>query len=491
MRLVQPTTASPNTDKQSLDGQSSREPNYEESVSKQGIEQGSTKSKPRRWLRVLLWCMLSITLAALLILPFAWQKLSFAVRVYMMERSITNPKDFIYTTYRVDRGTVEQTISARGVLRAARSTAVGAEVSGQIAEVYVTFNERVQRGKLLAIIDPKPFMLRVQQAQARVEAAGSDLKRAQANITLARADLQVRETEMLRQNQLAASGFASTRALENARLELVRAQANIEIAEAAKANAQSDISRTQADLAQARFDLARTQIKAPSDGVVVRRLVEPGQTVASTLQTPQLFELADSLSTLQLEAQVDEADIADVALNQLVRFSVDAYPNRIFQGRIALVRNDAIDRNGIVSYPVRITVDNRDQALKPGMSATLTIVTRRAEDALRIPVAALEFVAPANGKSDLIYVGTVAGRNMEEVQRNAMAKAQQIKAARSAQRAAAKAKFGFTVWRMDNVKDATMAEVPIKIGARNDDFAEIVSGDVKIADEIVTSAKKK
>jgi HlyD family secretion protein len=448
------------------------------------------RGKRRRW-RAFGWGFAALVVLSLGALPFFWDSLRFKLRTLQLKQGTLEATDFNYTTYRVDRGQVEQIISATGRLRVARATSVGAEVSGQIADVFVSFNAPVTKGQLLARIDPRPFELRVRQTQARLSAVRADLTRAEAQMALAQTDVEVRSAEMARQNQLGQSGFASTRAVENTRLELERARANSRIALAAQESARADIARAQADLAQAQFDLARTRIIAPSNGVVVRRLVEPGQTVAATLQTPLLFELADSLSTLQLEAQVDEADIADITPGQAVRFSVDAYPGQIFNGEVVLVRNDAQDRNGVISYPVSIRVENKDQRLKPGMSATLSIIVRQANDALRVPVAALEFVPPASDKPEKITFTNVQGGSKEEILAQVYAKAEGIRMARKAERAALKARLGFTLWRLDDVQSATLVEVPVKIGARSEDFVEIASGDVKVTDPIILSAQRK
>lgn len=274
------------------------------------------------------------------------------------------------TTYRfvtVSRGDIESSVSATGTLNAVRTVQVGTQVSGQIAELFVDFNDRVRKGQLIARLDPTLLEEEVRQAQADVDRMAADL--AQKEFVLA-------QTESLYTRQAVTETETKT-----ARYNVQMSQANMKAA--------------QANLERARRNLQFASIYSPIDGVVIERNVDVGQTVAASLSAPQLFLIAENLSRMQILAAVDESDIGRIAPEQSVRFTVQAFPNRTFRGTVRQVRMQSATTENVVNYTVVVDVDNRDRALLPGMTATVTFEVAKAEDVLKVPNAALR-LRPTN-----------------------------------------------------------------------------------------------
>ena len=268
-----------------------------------------------------------------------------------------------YRTEKVDRGTITRTVTATGTLSAVTTVQVGSQVSGVISQLYADFNSRVKRGQLLAELDPTPF-------QAQVEQRRADLTRAQVEAANARVSLQ-------RQQRLSESGLAPV--------------AEVDAARARFDTAQAQVSQAAAGLRQAETNLRYTRIASPIDGIVVDRQYDVGQTVAASFQAPTLFSIAQDLTKMQVQADVDQADIGNVQVGQPARFTVDAYPDEEFRGRIAQIRLNAQVNQNVVSYPVIIEVPNPDERLRPKMTANVTIDVATVQDVLRIPNAALRF----------------------------------------------------------------------------------------------------
>ena len=270
------------------------------------------------------------------------------------------------TSYRfvaVTEGTIESTVSATGTLQATETVEVGTQVSGQIAEIYVDFNEGVEAGQLLATIDP----ILLEQA---VRSAEVGLARRKAEL-----DQTTRETDRTR--QLHDLQVVSEQELEVQLYQLALAEANYLEAEIG--------------LNRAERNLEYSKIRAPIGGVVIARSVDVGQTVAASLQAPVLFVLAKDLSQMEILAAVDESDIGLIAEGQEVHFSVQAYADRNFEGRVQQVRLQASTQDNVVTYGVVVSVDNADGALLPGMTATIDVVIEKAENALSVSNTALRF----------------------------------------------------------------------------------------------------
>ncbi|MGQ4660117.1 efflux RND transporter periplasmic adaptor subunit [Lysobacter sp. F6437] len=289
-----------------------------------------------------------------------------------------------YRTATVERGDIRVTISATGTLAAISTVDVGSQISGQVTEVLADFNDRVTRDQVLARIDPSTFDAQIAQGDAAVNAARANLATAQASLRNAEADY-TRKAELGRDQLVAASDVDLARAAR----DQARAQVNA---------AQAQIVQQHASTQTARLNLGRAVIRSPVDGVVLTRTVEPGQTVAASLQSPVLFQIAEDLSQMEIVLAIDEADIGQVAAGQAVSFSVDAFPDRQFRGSVQQVRLSATNTNNVITYPVVVAVDNSDQILLPGMTASAEIEVSRRDDVLRVPNAALRY-KPAEGEA--------------------------------------------------------------------------------------------
>lgn len=263
----------------------------------------------------------------------------------------------------VERGTVEATVSATGTLSAVTTVQVGTQVSGQVAELFVDFNDTVRKGQLLARIDPTLQRQAVTDAQASLERASAQYRQAQ------------RDTA--RSRELMAAGLVARSEFEANDSSLDVARANVKSAQVA--------------LERARQNLEYTNIYAPIDGVVVERNVDPGQTVAASLSAPQLFLIANDLTNMQILASVGEGDIASISEGQKVRFTVQALPSQTFEGTVRQVRLQSATNENVVNYTVVVSVQNDEKKLLPGMTARVEFLTASANDVLKVPNAALRF----------------------------------------------------------------------------------------------------
>lgn len=341
-----------------------------------------------------------------------------------------------YITAEVDRGTIEAAISATGTLSAKVSVMVGSVVSGNIIELGADYNSEVKRGDLLAVIDPEPFESRVQQAEANLASAkvqiinaevaakraDYDIANAEANLAnnkgaLVRAEstladakgkyerrLTMIDEQIISQEELATAKTTYDQAqasLDSAQAQLRAAEANLESVKVQKevvlqemVTAEATVTQQEANLEQAQFDLRNTRIVSPVDGIVIARNVDNGQTVQASTTAPELFEIAQDLSRMQLETNIDESDISKVRVGQIATFTVDAYPGQEFSGEVLQVRRAPVNVSNVITYTVVINADNPDQRLFPGMTANTRIVTERAVDSLRVPSAALRFRPP-------------------------------------------------------------------------------------------------
>jgi HlyD family secretion protein len=286
-----------------------------------------------------------------------------------------------YVTAEATRGDLTVEVTATGTVEATATVEVGAEVTGRLTAVHVDFNDRVEVGQLLAEIDPETYRAAVEEAKARVAAA-------EASILQARATARETAAVLARAEAEAAEGVASGKELDAARAAAERAQAG-----QASAAAEARVARAALQSAQTRLE--KTRITSPIRGTVLSRQVDPGQTVTAGFQTPVLFELAEDLSRMSLHVLVDEADVGQVREGQEARFTVDAYPGRTFPSKVLSLRNQPTVDQNVVSYEAVLEVDNRELLLRPGMTATATIVSETRKDVLLVPDAALRFRPPA------------------------------------------------------------------------------------------------
>jgi HlyD family secretion protein len=289
----------------------------------------------------------------------------------------TPPPSLQLVTATVSRGSVVQGIDATGRLQAVTTVQVGSQVSGTIKSLYADFNSQVRRGQVVAELEPSLFETQVEQAQAALVRIEADVERSRVQLDDAR--LKVTRARDL---------FAK-RLLPQADLET--AEANNRTAEAALKSAEAQLVQGRASLNQSKVNLSHTVIAAPIDGVVISRNVDVGQTVAASMQAPTLFEIANDLSQMQVNANIDEADIGQIRSGQPVTFEVDAYPGQRFTGTVSQVRLNPVIEQNVVSYVTVISVPNPDLRLRPGMTANVTVEVARADDTLRVPTSALRF----------------------------------------------------------------------------------------------------
>jgi len=282
-----------------------------------------------------------------------------------------------YRTAEVERGNIRVAISATGTLSAISTVTVGSQISGQVTDVLVDFNSPVKKGDVLARIDPKTYEAQIEQGTAQIAAARASLAQAQA--TLHNAELDYRRKADLGQQKLVAQSDVD---LARAARDQARAQLN---------SAQAQIRQQTASTQTTRVNLERTVIRSPVDGVVLTRSIEPGQTVAASLQAPELFTIAEVLRKMKIELAVDEADIGQVKVGQTVSFTVDAFPDRQFKGQVEQVRLAATTTNNVVTYPVVVTVDNGDEILLPGLTVNAEIEVSKRDNVLKVSNAALRY----------------------------------------------------------------------------------------------------
>ncbi|MFO8098413.1 MAG: efflux RND transporter periplasmic adaptor subunit [Salinibacter sp.] len=278
------------------------------------------------------------------------------------------------------QGTLTLSVTATGALAAVTTVEVGSEISGLVETVTVEANESVERGQVLATLDTERLRAEVTQAEANRTAARAAL--AQAVATRDEQRLQTARTE-----RLAAQEFVAPQEREAARAALDRA-------EAAVTSSESQIAVAEAALDVTRTTLRKASIRAPIDGLVLSRNVDPGQAVAASFQTPVLFTLAEDLRRMELRVDVDEADVGPVAANQSATFTVDAYPGRTFPASVIKVHYAPKTGSGVVTYEAVLTVDNSDGVLRPGMTATAEITTETVADTRLVPNSALRFTPP-------------------------------------------------------------------------------------------------
>jgi HlyD family secretion protein len=282
-----------------------------------------------------------------------------------------------YRFARIERGPLTAAVASTGTLNPVTSVQVGTQVSGQIKELFVDFNSPVRQGQLIARIDPETFQYRVRQAEADLEAGRSSLNRARVALANAQRDLA-------RTRELVERKFTSP-------AELDRVQSTYDLAAAEVRTAQAVVQQREAQLATARIDLGRTEIRAPVDGVVIKRSVDVGQTVAASLQAPELFIIAKDLRDMQVETSIDEADVGRIRVAQKATFTVDAFPGRTFSGEVKTVRKAPQNVQNVVTYIAIVSASNERGELLPGMTANVRIVTDARDSVLKVPNGALRF----------------------------------------------------------------------------------------------------
>lgn len=305
------------------------------------------------------------------------------------------------------RRDLERVVASSGRIAPLVTVEVGSQLSGQILELNADFNDEVEAGALLARLDPQSFETRVLEAEASAEVARAQVQVSQANVARTQSELAAAERAFARAEELRQRGTFSEAQYDQAQTAFDNARAGLAVANANLRNARATLQQREASLQSARVDLERTFIRSPIDGVVIDRQIDEGQTVAASFNAPVLFLIAQDLTRVQIEAQIDESDIGQIETGQNVTFDVDAYPGLDFEGDVTQVRLAAADEGNVVTYTVVIEADNPRQRLLPGMTANVSIVTGRVESALAAPNAALRF-APRGAAASLVAEGSEA-----------------------------------------------------------------------------------
>lgn len=301
-----------------------------------------------------------------------------------------------WRTGKVEKGDIRVAISATGTLAAISTVDVSSQISGQVTDVLVDYNDRVTKGQVIARIDPSTYEAQIAQGDAAANSARAGLATAQAVLRNAEVDYQ-RKASLGRQ-QLVSRG------------DVDQARATLDQARAQVSQAQAQIRQQVASTQTARLNVQRSVIRSPVDGVVLTRSIEPGQTVAASLQAPVLFQIAEDLSKMEIVLAIDEADIGQVKPGLDVGFTVDAFPDRQFRGKVQQVRLSATNTSNVITYPVVVAVDNADQSLLPGMTANAEIEVSRRDAVLRVPNAALRFKPAEDEAASAPQVAGSAGR---------------------------------------------------------------------------------
>lgn len=343
-----------------------------------------------------------------------------------------SPAEQQYRLQPVEKGDISQTVSANGTINPVTLVNVGTQVSGTVRKLYVDFNSLVEKGQVLLELDNALLSAQLKQDLASVENSRASLELASANEA--------------RTRSLYAQEYAS-------RLEL-------DTAVQAKKSAQAQLNLTMATVEKDRANLAYSVIRSPVSGVVVDRSVDVGQTVAASLQTPTLFKIAQDLSKMQIDANFAEADIGSIRVGQAVHFTVDAFPNKNFQGTVRLIRLNPTNQQNVITYDVVINVENPGQLLMPGMTAYVSIAVAEKKDVLLVPNAALRF-KPADAKPRNGINGS--GKPADKKSGG----------------------DGFP-GRVYVLKRGELAPVTVKLGITDNRNTEIISGELKEGDQLVT-----
>lgn len=375
-----------------------------------------------------------------------------------------------YLTDTAQRGSLSITVTATGNLSPTNEVDVGAEISGTIREVYVDFNDPVTVGQVLARLDTRKLEAQRLQAEANLAMAHARIPQLEATLSEARAKRQRLEQA----DKLSRGQAVAPQDLDAAAAAVARAEAELR-------QARAQIKANEAQLASIRTDLDKSVIRSPIGGVVLTRSIDPGQTIAASLQTPVLFTLAEDLTQMELLADVDEADVSKVAEGQSVTFTVDSYPDQPFSGRVKRVRYGSELINGVVTYKTEITVANPDLKLRPGMTATAEILSQHLEDVLTIANAALRYRPPEPDKAAAAQspgIGTFFRPPMR-----ASGAPRPLPAARKRDEA--------TIWVLD--ERGTPMPVQVRLGpsdGRRTQVLEVLSGRLEPGTPVITAVER-
>ncbi len=364
-----------------------------------------------------------------------------------------------YKTEQVKEGGLTVIVTATGTLQPTNSVEVGCELSGTVKKVEADYNSRVKIGQVLARLDTTKLEATITQSRASLESAKAKALQSRATVVETRAKLaQLRRVRELSRNKVPSQA------------DMDAAEAAFERAKADEASCIAAVSQARATLQANETDLSKSVIRSPINGVVLTRSIEPGQTVAASMTTPVLFTLAEDLSKMDLQVDVDEADVGKVREGQRATFSIAAYPDRTFEARVAQVRYGSSTTSGVVTYKTVLKVDNADLSLRPGMTATADIIVMEIEKALLIPGSALRFTPPAQAaeKNSTSLVGALLPRPPKTGSQQRDAAAENKKQQR--------------VWILKNDQ---LTAIPVTVGAASGSWTEAKAGDLQPGMDVV------
>ena len=400
--------------------------------------------RSRSWLRFIATAMLLLGIIA-------------AVAWYSATRSGTAVQ---YKTASITRGDLTVTVTATGTVQPVNQVDVGTEISGTIRTVEVDYNDRVKVGQVLARIDTEKLQAQVLQSQATLESTEYKLSEAQATLAEVRDNLE----RFKRVREMSGGKVPSEREYDAAEALLKRAVSN-------EATLKAQIAEAKWKLSIDQTNLSKAVIRSPINGVVLKRQVEPGQTVAASLQTPVLFTIAENLAQMEVQVDVDEADVAQVQVGQEATFTVDGYPGRAFKAVVKQVRYGPETVQGVVTYKTLLSVDNSDLALRPGMTATADITAKRIANVMLVPNLALRFSPPVSEQT---------ARTSDSLISRLFPRPPSPSRTRDTTDARGKQQ---RVWIL---REGELVAVSLTTGATDGVMTEIIGGDITVGTEVVT-----
>ncbi len=342
-------------------------------------------------------------------------------------------KKIYYRTTKIDKCTITEIVEASGTINPVNIVSVGSTVSGLMKEIYVDYNTEVKKGQLLAQIDPANF-------QASVDQNTAQIRNAEANLAKLKAQMVYAEKTYNRYKNLYAKNFIAKSELDQAESDYLAQKASV-------GAQQASIAQARANYNTAMTNLGYTKIIAPVDGTIISRDIDVGQPVAASFQAPELFTIAQDLTQMQIEVNVSEADIGEVKEGQDVKYTLDGYPDSTFRGKVTQVRLDSTTTSNVVTYTVIVSVNNEDLKLKPGMTANVSIITKKSTDVKCVPSMALKFSPDTSG---------------QKYQNQG-------------------------IWILEKGKPK---RIDIKEGASDDSHIEIISDKLQIGDEVIVSSRR-
>ena len=390
-------------------------------------------------------------LRAKVLVPLILLGVVIAGAFYFQKKSETN-KGERYRTAPVDRGPVVQRITANGTLNPVTVVNVGTQVSGTVVKLYTDFNQPVKANQILLELDPALIKANIAQLEAAMRST--------------EATMRLAESTLKRNTELVAKGFITPQALEQNLKELDVAKAQV-----AQAKSQLDREKT---------NLSYTIIRSPIDGIIIDRKIDIGQTVAASFSTPTLFQIAKDLEAMQIDTSVAEADVGSVKQGMDVRFTVDAYPDRDFNGKIRLVRLNPTIQQNVVTYNVIVDVTNEGNLLKPGMTAQVSFIANQRLDVLRIPNAALRFRPVKDEKADKKDKDKDTKKDDKKILEALKPDAAKTETAALGERIK---RPPSRVYKVD--AKGELITVEVRTGVASNQHTEIISGEVKSGDELV------